>query len=71
MPSRSNVTHRFRAGAVGFVFSVFWSPVMRPCPSPLENLAAFAIAFFSGVMSVISISSYLRRTLNDRADGGS
>jgi hypothetical protein len=35
---------------------------MRPlCPSPLENLAAFAIAFFTGALSVLSLSRYLRR----------
>lgn len=43
---------------------------MRPlCPSPLESLAAFAIAFFSGVMTVVGISSYVRRTLDSRAHG--
>jgi len=43
---------------------------MRPlCPSPLENLAAFAIAFFSGVMTVVGISSYFRRTPDSRANG--
>lgn len=43
---------------------------MRPiCPSPLENLAAFAIAFFSGVMTVVGISSYFRRTLDSHANG--
>ncbi len=35
---------------------------MRPCPSPLENLAAFAIAFFSGVISVIGLSNALSRS---------
>jgi hypothetical protein len=35
---------------------------MRPlCPSPLENLTAFAIAFFSGVLSVLGLSHYLHR----------
>lgn len=43
---------------------------MRPlCPSPLENLAAFAIAFLSGVATVVGISSYFRRTLDPHADG--
>jgi len=33
-----------------------------PCPSPLENLAAFAIAFFSGALSVLSLRYYVHRT---------
>lgn len=36
-------------------------PVRPLCPSPLENLAAFAIAFFTGALSVLSLSRYLRR----------
>jgi hypothetical protein len=46
-------------------------PTVRSlCPSPLENLLAFGIAFLSGAMSVISIRSYLRRTLKKHGDGG-
>lgn len=33
---------------------------MRPCTSPLEDLAAFAIAFFCGALSVITLTSYMR-----------
>jgi hypothetical protein len=48
---------------------------MRPCPSPLENLAAFAIAFFSGVISVLSLSRLMHRPPRDpfrsgKHDGG-
>ncbi len=35
---------------------------MRSCTSPLEDLAAFAIAFFCGALSVITLSSYVRST---------
>lgn len=35
---------------------------MRPlCPSPLESLGAFAIAFFSGALSVLGLSRYLNK----------
>lgn len=34
---------------------------MRPYPSPLEDLAAFAIAFFSGIVFTISMTSYVKR----------
>lgn len=44
---------------------------MRPlCPSPLENLAAFAIAFFSGALSVLSMSRYIHRIRRDASDAG-
>lgn len=32
-----------------------------PCPSPLESLSAFAIAFFTGALSVLGLSRYLYR----------
>lgn len=34
---------------------------MHPYPSPLEDLAAYAIAFFSGVLFTVSLSSYIKR----------
>ena len=39
---------------------------MRPCPSPLENLAAFAITFFSGVLCVLGLAAYLDRQRKGR-----
>jgi len=40
---------------------------VRPsCPSPLENLAAFAITFFSGVLSVLGLAAYLERQRKGR-----
>ncbi|WP_290643888.1 hypothetical protein [Aquabacterium sp.] len=33
---------------------------MRPYPSPLEDLAAFAIAFFSGIAFAVSMTSYVK-----------
>lgn len=40
---------------------------MRPlCPSPMESLAAFAIAFFSGVLSVLSLAAFIKRQAKDR-----
>lgn len=33
---------------------------MRPYPSPLEDLAAYAIAFFSGILFTVSLTSYLK-----------
>lgn len=39
---------------------------MRPYPSPLEDLAAFAIAFFSGVVFTISMTSYVKRLRKDQ-----
>lgn len=41
---------------------------MRPYPSPLEDLAAFAIAFFSGVVFTISMTSYVKRLRKDQLD---
>jgi hypothetical protein len=44
---------------------------VRPlCPSPLENLAAFAIAFLSGALSVLSLSRYVSRIRRDASDAG-
>jgi hypothetical protein len=34
---------------------------MRPYPSPLEELAAFSIAFLSGVAFGVSMISYAKR----------
>ena len=39
---------------------------MRPYPSPLEHLAAFAITFFSGVLSVLGLAAYLGRQRKKR-----
>jgi hypothetical protein len=33
---------------------------MRPYPSPLEDLAAYAIAFFSGILFTVSLTSYVK-----------
>lgn len=44
---------------------------MRPlCPSPLENLAAFGIAFLSGALSVLSLSRYIERIRRSASDAG-
>lgn len=39
-----------------------------PCPSPLENLTAFAIAFLSGALSALGMSHYVRRVRRGASD---
>jgi hypothetical protein len=34
---------------------------MRPNNSPLEHLAAFAIAFAAGILSAVSLAAYIAR----------
>lgn len=43
---------------------------MRPCISPFENLAAFAIAFCCGAITALSLSNHLRQTSKGDLRGG-
>ena len=36
------------------------------CPSPLESLCAFALAFFTGALSGLALNCYLRRIEQSR-----
>ena len=39
---------------------------MRPCPSPLETLAAVAITFFSGALCALGLAAYVERLRKER-----
>ena len=45
------------------------APPVRPNPSPLEDLAAFAIAFFSGVFFAVGMNAYIDCLRQERRDG--